>query len=216
MSRKLLTPLMLVGGGSFEITSIFALSTSSPNTGYLVSKHNSFFDHKEHFSQLRFIVFIIAIEVDRVFRIVLLIIRVIWWIIGFTLLDEYIYHMPHYDIAVVGMSSSCKIRTYTAAAFRTSGFICVEHDKRFYNIAHLTIMDHSNFRAFPSYQAKHWLEDSFHVKRKARFLQGVGRKELGKESANESVPSSSHVLIVPSLSSSSHVFASPGLIVKQY
>ncbi|GJX84862.1 hypothetical protein Tco_0335636 [Tanacetum coccineum] len=46
--------------------------------------------------------------------------------------------------------------------------------------------DHGSFGAFPSYEAKHRLEIRCHVERKLRFLQGVGQKELGKESANES------------------------------
>ncbi|GJY21593.1 hypothetical protein Tco_0394159 [Tanacetum coccineum] len=46
--------------------------------------------------------------------------------------------------------------------------------------------DHGSFGEFPSYEAKHRLEIRCHVGRKLRLLRGVGQKELGKESANES------------------------------
>nr|GEU66922.1 hypothetical protein [Tanacetum cinerariifolium] len=46
--------------------------------------------------------------------------------------------------------------------------------------------DHGSFVAFLSYKAKHRLEIHFHVERKLGFLRGVGQKEPGKESANES------------------------------
>ncbi|GKF56676.1 hypothetical protein Tco_0167016, partial [Tanacetum coccineum] len=64
--------------------------------------------------------------------------------------------------------------------------------------------DHGRFRAFPSYEAKHRLEIRFHVEKRLGFLRGVGQKE-----SVEKARSSSHVSIVPSLSSSNHVFASP-------
>ncbi|GKB72120.1 putative reverse transcriptase domain-containing protein [Tanacetum coccineum] len=80
--------------------------------------------------------------------------------------------------------------------------------------------DHGSFGAFPSYKAKNRLEIRFHVERKLGFLRGVGQKELGeKKRLMKAVRSSSHVSIVPSLSSSSHVFASPvsdrGNIIRQ-
>ncbi|GJT99787.1 hypothetical protein Tco_1110126 [Tanacetum coccineum] len=52
--------------------------------------------------------------------------------------------------------------------------------------AALIYCDHDSFRAFPSYEAKLRLEIRFRVERKLGFLRGVGQKELGKETANES------------------------------
>ncbi|GJS60892.1 integrase, catalytic region, zinc finger, CCHC-type containing protein [Tanacetum coccineum] len=46
--------------------------------------------------------------------------------------------------------------------------------------------DHGSFGAFPSYEAKHRLKIRFHVEKRHGFLREVDRKELGKESANES------------------------------
>nr|GEW60814.1 transposase, Ptta/En/Spm, transposase, Tnp1/En/Spm-like protein [Tanacetum cinerariifolium] len=46
--------------------------------------------------------------------------------------------------------------------------------------------DHGSFGAFPSYEAKHRLRIHFHIEKNLGFLRGVSRKELGKESANES------------------------------
>ncbi|GJZ64842.1 putative reverse transcriptase domain-containing protein [Tanacetum coccineum] len=46
--------------------------------------------------------------------------------------------------------------------------------------------DHDSFGAFPSYEAKRRLEIRSCVERKLGFLRGVGRKELGEESDNES------------------------------
>ncbi|GKA96065.1 hypothetical protein Tco_0818160 [Tanacetum coccineum] len=46
--------------------------------------------------------------------------------------------------------------------------------------------DHGSFEAFLSYEAKHRLEINFHFEKRHGFLRGVDRKELGKESANES------------------------------
>ncbi|GKF44873.1 hypothetical protein Tco_0131425, partial [Tanacetum coccineum] len=64
--------------------------------------------------------------------------------------------------------------------------------------------------AFPSYEAKHRLEIHFLVEKMHGFLRGVDQKELGgKNWLMKVVRSSSHVSIVPSLSSSIHVFASP-------
>nr|GEU91085.1 hypothetical protein [Tanacetum cinerariifolium] len=40
--------------------------------------------------------------------------------------------------------------------------------------------DHGSFGVFPSYEAKHQSRIHFHVERKLRFLQGVGRKSWGK------------------------------------
>ncbi|GJS56567.1 reverse transcriptase domain-containing protein [Tanacetum coccineum] len=70
--------------------------------------------------------------------------------------------------------------------------------------------DHDSLGAFLSYEAKRRLEIRFCVERKLGFLRGVGQKELGgKKRLMKAVRSSSHVSIVPSLSSSNHVFASP-------
>ncbi|GKB66885.1 hypothetical protein Tco_0928297 [Tanacetum coccineum] len=69
--------------------------------------------------------------------------------------------------------------------------------------------DHDSFGAFPSYEAKRRLEIHSRVERKLGFLRVVGQKEMGEESANES-GSEFIPCIVPSLSSSNHVFASPG------
>ncbi|GJZ32997.1 hypothetical protein Tco_0578433 [Tanacetum coccineum] len=70
--------------------------------------------------------------------------------------------------------------------------------------------DHGSFESFPLYEAKHRLKIHFHVEKRLGFLRGVGRKELGgKNRLMKAVQSSSHVSIVPSLSSSNHVFASP-------
>ncbi|GKF28388.1 hypothetical protein Tco_0094730, partial [Tanacetum coccineum] len=49
--------------------------------------------HSDQDIDKRFLVFIIAIEVDKSFRIVLLIILVNWWVLRFTTSCEYGIHM---------------------------------------------------------------------------------------------------------------------------
>ncbi|GJW67838.1 putative ribonuclease H-like domain-containing protein [Tanacetum coccineum] len=73
--------------------------------------------------------------------------------------------------------------------------------------------DHGSFGAFPSYEAKHRLEIHFHVERKLGFPRSRSKRARGKNRLMKAVRSSSHVSIVPSLSSSNHVFASPVRLV---
>nr|GEU49293.1 hypothetical protein [Tanacetum cinerariifolium] len=65
------------------------------------------------------------------------------------------------------------------------GYLVETMIKDFDNIAFGQIMTMS-ILSILSYKAKHRLEIHFHVEKKHGFLRGVGQKELGKESANES------------------------------
>nr|GEX27333.1 hypothetical protein [Tanacetum cinerariifolium] len=72
--------------------------------------------------------------------------------------------------------------------------------------------DHSSFGAFPSYEAKHRLF-TFVLRKGTDFSKESIEKSWGKNRLMKAIRSSSHVLIVPSLSSSNHVFASPGSVL---
>nr|GEW30713.1 hypothetical protein [Tanacetum cinerariifolium] len=65
------------------------------------------------------------------------------------------------------MKLQVKVSTLPQTLISTSSSACQDYD-------------HGSFRAFPLYEAKHWLEIHFHVEQKLGFLRGVGRKELGK------------------------------------
>nr|GEW51071.1 hypothetical protein [Tanacetum cinerariifolium] len=68
-------------------------------------------------------------------------------------------------------------------------------------------------------EATHRLEIRFHVGKGLDFSKESVERSWGKNRLMKAVRSSSHVLIVPSLSSSNHVFASPvsdrGNIIRQ-